>query len=315
MPTRTAGSRSKNTPGGKCTVRVLVAWLFQSPSKDVGSLAVECQADFGGRRPRCEICRRWVGARGPPATVKLCFQAIPQAMCQGLDDEQERWTMKTRIGLVLVLAAGCCAALVGSSRPSCPTATWSRRRSGRLRRTGCVSAAVLASAAVSAAVVWPTCFAARTCGRTWNCSTTRSRNCRSWPRDAAEKMRDLFSGLRDIPQEQRVRRCESCSRSKFQQETEAEIGKILLPHQMKRAKQLAVQLRMRGGRGMLGDQVAQDLGLTEDQKEKLRAKSEQLEEEIRKKTRRVADAGSKRTAQAADARTASQMERHGGRAV
>ena len=37
------------------------------------------------------------------------------------------------------------------------------------------------------------------------------------------------------------------------------------------------------GCGLLGDQTAQELGLTDEQKEKLRAKSEQLEEEIRKK--------------------------------
>jgi type VI protein secretion system component VasK len=89
--------------------------------------------------------------------------------------------------------------------------------------------------------------------------------------------------MRDVPQEQRGEKMRELSQ-KAQQDLEAEIGKILLPHQMKRAKQLAVQLRLRGGvRSMLGDQVAQDLSLTEDQKEKLRAKSEQLEEQLRKK--------------------------------
>ncbi len=97
-----------------------------------------------------------------------------------------------------------------------------------------------------------------------------------------EKMRDLFSGLRDVPQEdRRVKMRELIQKS--QQDLEAEIGKVLLPHQMKRAKQLETQLRMQGGRGMLSDQVGQDLGLTEDQQEKLRAKAEQLQEEVRKK--------------------------------
>ena len=101
--------------------------------------------------------------------------------------------------------------------------------------------------------------------------------------DRREKMRDLFSGLRDVPQEERGVKMRELIQ-KFQQDLEAEIGKILLPHQMKRAKQLVVQSRLRGGvRSMLGDQVVQDLGLTDDQKEKLRAKSEQLEEQLRKK--------------------------------
>jgi Spy/CpxP family protein refolding chaperone len=98
-----------------------------------------------------------------------------------------------------------------------------------------------------------------------------------------EKMRDLFSGMRDIPQDQRGEKMRELFQ-KAQQDLEADIGKILLPHQMKRAKQLAAQLRLRGGvRSVLGDQMAQDLGLTEDQKEKLRTKSEQLEEQLRKK--------------------------------
>jgi type VI protein secretion system component VasK len=83
-------------------------------------------------------------------------------------------------------------------------------------------------------------------------------------------MRELFQKAQKLQQES-------------QKELEAEIGKILLPHQMKRAKQLEMQLRLRGGLGRLGDQTAQELGLTDEQKEKLRGKSEQLEEEIRKK--------------------------------
>jgi Spy/CpxP family protein refolding chaperone len=98
-----------------------------------------------------------------------------------------------------------------------------------------------------------------------------------------DKWRDMYSGMRDVPQEQRGEKFRELSQ-KAQQDLEAELGKILLPHQMKRAKQLAVQLRLRGGvRSMLGDQMAVDLSLTEEQKGKLRTKSEQLEEELRKK--------------------------------
>jgi hypothetical protein len=58
----------------------------------------------------------------------------------------------------------------------------------------------------------------------------------------------------------------------------------LLPHQSKRLKQLEVQLRMRGRMmGALDGDVAQQLGITEDQQGKLREKAEGLERELRKK--------------------------------
>ena len=97
-----------------------------------------------------------------------------------------------------------------------------------------------------------------------------------------DQMRDLFSGLRDVPQEQRGEKMRELFQ-KAQKDIEAEVGKILLPHQMKRAKQLEMQLRLRGGLGRMNDQAAQDLGLTDDQKEQLRAKSDELEDAIRKK--------------------------------
>jgi Spy/CpxP family protein refolding chaperone len=99
-----------------------------------------------------------------------------------------------------------------------------------------------------------------------------------------DRMREKFAGLQDVPREDRMEKARELMR-KAQQDTEEEIGKILLPFQMKRAKQLAFQIRMRGGatRAMLSDPVAEELGLTESQKERIRTKAEQLEEELRKK--------------------------------
>jgi Spy/CpxP family protein refolding chaperone len=97
-----------------------------------------------------------------------------------------------------------------------------------------------------------------------------------------DQMRELFSGLREVPQEQRAEKMREIM-EKARRDVEADMGKILLPHQMKRATQLMTQMQMRGGRGMLDDSIAQDLGLTDAQKEQLRAKSAQLEEEVRKK--------------------------------
>lgn len=98
-----------------------------------------------------------------------------------------------------------------------------------------------------------------------------------------DQMRELFSGLRDIPEDQRGEEMRK-RMQKAQEQLEADIGKILLPHQMKRAKQLMMQMQMRGGRGLISGPLANELALTDAEREALQAKSAQLEEEIRKKT-------------------------------
>lgn len=177
--------------------------------------------------------------------------------------------MKMRIGLVLVLAVGCYAVLVGSYAQAQP-----QRRPGGFGGLGFGGLGFGGLAEV---------LRREDVRKELELLDDQVAQLEKLADSRREKMRDLFSGLRDVPQEERAAKVRELFQ-KSQQDLEAEIGKILLPHQLKRARQLAVQSRLRGGvRGMLGEQVAQDLSLTDDQKEKLRAKSEQLEENIRKK--------------------------------
>lgn len=101
-----------------------------------------------------------------------------------------------------------------------------------------------------------------------------------------ERMGEMFSGLRDIEdREERSRKFREIM-EKAQAEIEKEISKVLLPHQMKRAKQLAFQLSLRGGAGRAltgGGSLAEELGVTESQQEKLRAANEKLQDELRQK--------------------------------
>lgn len=77
------------------------------------------------------------------------------------------------------------------------------------------------------------------------------------------------------------------------QEVRTELSNILLPHQMKRLDQLALQMqmqmqmRMRPGSELLGGEVAQKLGVTEQQRGQLQAKVEEVERETRKKIAEV----------------------------
>ena len=101
-----------------------------------------------------------------------------------------------------------------------------------------------------------------------------------------ERMGEMFSGIRDIEdREERMTKMREIM-GKAQAEIEKEVGKILLPHQLKRAKQLAFQQRLRGGVGRAltgGGSLAEELGITEPQQEKLRAANEKLEAELRQK--------------------------------
>ncbi|MGE0758939.1 MAG: hypothetical protein AB7F89_10655 [Pirellulaceae bacterium] len=69
----------------------------------------------------------------------------------------------------------------------------------------------------------------------------------------------------------------------FTSEITAEVEKVLLPHQMKRLRQIEVQSRMRFGLG-LGGEMASQLGLSESEQETLRNKARDLEQEMAKKT-------------------------------
>ena len=72
------------------------------------------------------------------------------------------------------------------------------------------------------------------------------------------------------------------------QETRSELSKILLPHQLKRLEQLAMQMQTRGGgTAVLGGEVGQQLGVTEQQRAQLQPKVDEVERESRKKTAEI----------------------------
>jgi hypothetical protein len=69
-----------------------------------------------------------------------------------------------------------------------------------------------------------------------------------------------------------------------QTRSQARLGEILLPHQMKRLQQLAMQARLRGGGfAMLSPEVGEQLGINEQQREQLREKAQGIEADLRKK--------------------------------
>lgn len=97
-----------------------------------------------------------------------------------------------------------------------------------------------------------------------------------------EKMREAFSGLREASPEERRERM-----ARVQADIRKELGTILLPHQMERLGQISVQMQMRGqgglARALSAGPLAEELGVSDAQREELREKSRSVQEELREK--------------------------------
>lgn len=84
-----------------------------------------------------------------------------------------------------------------------------------------------------------------------------------------EQFREAFSGLRDLNEEERRAKFTEM-REKMEKQTadlRKQVDEILLPHQRDRLKQIALQVG--GDAAISGDEVAKEIGLTDDQKEQL----------------------------------------------
>jgi Spy/CpxP family protein refolding chaperone len=96
-----------------------------------------------------------------------------------------------------------------------------------------------------------------------------------------------FNSLRDLSEEERnAKFAEMRERGeKVTAAAQKEIDAVLLPHQRERLKQLAVQSQMRFGadRALSGGTLADELGITEEQKEKLAAKQQEIQAGLQEK--------------------------------
>lgn len=103
-----------------------------------------------------------------------------------------------------------------------------------------------------------------------------------------EKAREMFSGMRDLSQEERTKAFADM-REKFEglrEEMQEKTDKILLPHQKERLEQLAVQRRVQregAQRALSSGSVAEALDLTDAQKEELEKVAAEAREKAQKK--------------------------------
>lgn len=93
-------------------------------------------------------------------------------------------------------------------------------------------------------------------------------------KELMDKQRESFQGLRDLSQEER--------RTKMQELNKANneaVAKILKPEQLKRVRQIALQRQ--GAAAVSNEEVAKELKITDEQKEKIREIQMKAGEEMR----------------------------------
>ena len=109
-------------------------------------------------------------------------------------------------------------------------------------------------------------------------------------RKMQERMGTAFQGLRDLSEEQRTARFEEIR--KQSQDAQKELENILTAAQRDRLKQIGVQSRLNRGNAadaLSSDELSQDLGLTDADKDRIRKANEEAQEELREKMRKLQD--------------------------
>lgn len=104
--------------------------------------------------------------------------------------------------------------------------------------------------------------------------------------DAYAKMRTLYDMSIADPQERMKKYNESAKA--LGEETEKKVQEILLPHQLRRIKQIALQMQLQsmgyGGGGLASGQLADELKITDEQKTQLQEKQKEVQKEMQEKT-------------------------------
>lgn len=99
-----------------------------------------------------------------------------------------------------------------------------------------------------------------------------------------QQLREEMEGLSD---EERREKLQDLRQNRME-ESKARLKEVLLPEQIERLDQLAAQFAMRaGGQAMFRGQLAEQLGITDDQREELQKKAEELQQEFNKKMQQL----------------------------
>lgn len=103
-------------------------------------------------------------------------------------------------------------------------------------------------------------------------------------RDLQEQRMKAFADFRQL-EPAKIAEVAKQTETRLKEESQRRVAEILLPHQVERLKQMRVQLQMRnrGVNALAGGELANSLGLTDEQKKRLAEKQREAELELRRK--------------------------------
>lgn len=105
-------------------------------------------------------------------------------------------------------------------------------------------------------------------------------------------MRSMFSGMRDLPDDERRAKFEEIREKMTARaaDTQKQLGEILLPDQMSRLEQISTQSQLRRSNtadALTNGAIAEKLGLSDADKERIRKVAEEADAELRSKTEQL----------------------------
>jgi Spy/CpxP family protein refolding chaperone len=102
-----------------------------------------------------------------------------------------------------------------------------------------------------------------------------------------DQMRSMFEGMRDLSPDERRERFATMrdDMQDIQSQAEDRMNEILLPHQVARLREINLQQQVRRGglEGALQGELAEELGITDEQREQMVAKAQELQQEMQQK--------------------------------
>jgi Spy/CpxP family protein refolding chaperone len=105
------------------------------------------------------------------------------------------------------------------------------------------------------------------------------------------QLQDSFNGMRDLGDEERQARVEQIrtQMDTIRKDVEGKLQKVLLPNQFDRLKQIDLQSRIQreGAAALAQGELADQLGLTDAQREQLQQKSEEVQKDLLAKIRQA----------------------------
>ena len=122
----------------------------------------------------------------------------------------------------------------------------------------------------SPAVMWGRLLRSETVQKELNLTDDQKNKLKELSDKASASMREVFAGMRDLSADERAAKMAEVRKKLDGQAEEAKktIEEVLLPNQVDRLKEIALQVR--GPQALLDKEVQNSLGLADDQKDKIK---------------------------------------------